>query len=682
MSGRPKSASTAGLGALLAEAGIDVPLSEIEDRLAAVAAAPVSMISGPALDIIAPSLKGAGKSHLADALAAEVEKIAGRYDQAAAPGDHARRLGRLRGELRRTGLDGFIVPRTDEHQGEYISRRAQRLEWLTGFGGSAGVAVILADKAAIFVDGRYTLQVKEQVDLSLMEPLHLTDQPPEDWLAATAATAARIGYDPWLHTEGGITRYRKAAARVGAELVRVEENPIDAIWTDQPPPPLSPVEAHDIAFTGEDAASKRQRIAEAIREHGADAAVLTAPDSIAWLLNVRGGDIQYTPLSLSFAIVAADGAVDWFIDRRKIDDELLHHIGNRVAIRDPLSLGPALAALGGEGKSVLVDPGTAPVWIFDRLTESLAQVVREPDPCQLSKSCKNAIELDGARAAHVRDGAALTRFLAWLAVNVDSGEIDEISAARKLAGFRRGGAKFRDLSFATISGAGSNGAIVHYKVAPETNRRLENGLLYLVDSGAQYLDGTTDVTRTVAIGEPGDEQKDRFTRVLKGHIALATCRFPEGTTGSQLDTLARLPLWAAGLDYDHGTGHGVGSYLGVHEGPQRIAKIPNKIALKPGMIVSNEPGFYKTGDFGIRIENLICVVECEAKPGGPAHHLSFETLTLAPIDLSLVDVALMTDAEMEWLNRYHLRVFEKIAPLLDDETTRWLRTATRPITRD
>lgn len=667
---------------MLAEAGIDLPISEIEDRLAAIAAAPINMISGPALDIIAPSLKGSGKNDLADTLTVEVQKIAEQYDQILAPADHARRLARLRDELRRTGLDGFIVPRTDEHQGEYISRRARRLEWLTGFSGSAGVAVILADKAAIFVDGRYTLQVKDQVDLSLMEPLHLTDRPPEDWLAATAAAAARVGYDPWLHTERDIARYRKAAARAGAELTPVDENPVDAIWADQPPPPLSPVEAHDIAFAGEDAASKRQRIAEAIRGHGADAAVLTAPDSIAWLLNVRGGDVEHTPLPLSFAIIAGDGSVDWFIDHRKIGHELPQHLGNRVAIRDPSSLGPALAVLGRDAKSVLVDPGTAPVWIFDRLKESSAQVIREPDPCQLPKSCKNAVELDGARAAHIRDGAALTRFLAWLAGNVESGEIDEISAARKLAGFRRGGAKFRDLSFDTISGAGANGAIVHYRAAPETSRRLENGSLYLVDSGGQYLDGTTDVTRTVAIGEPTEEQRDRFTRVLKGHIALATCRFPKGTTGSQLDTLARLPLWQEGLDYDHGTGHGVGSYLGVHEGPQRIAKIPNKIALKTGMILSNEPGFYKTGAFGIRIENLICVVECEAKSGEAARQLGFETLTLAPIDLSLVDVALMTDAEIEWLNGYHRRVFEKIAPLLDDKTTTWLRTATRPITPD
>ena len=588
----------------------------------------------------------------------------------------AARVALLREELKAQALDGFIVPRADEHQGEYVPSCGQRLAWLTGFTGSAGMAVVLRERAALFVDGRYTLQAAAQADTALFEIRHLIEEPPAKWLATALEKGAVIGYDPWLHTPQEIDRLRAGAGRAGATLKPVH-NPIDRIWPGRPSSPLAPVVPHPDKFAGESAAAKRARIAQALAEEGVAAAVLTMPESIAWLLNIRGGDVSHTPLPLSFAIVRQDGGVILFIDRRKLAAGLDRHLGNAVTIEPPERLGSALDALAAAGAPVQVDPATAASWIFDRLEHAGARLHRAADPCLLPKACKNAVEIEGTRAAHRRDGAAVTRFLAWLAREAPKGGLREIAASDRLEAFRREGEHFRDLSFPTISGAGANGAIVHYRATPETEKQLEPGTLFLLDSGAQYLDGTTDITRTVAIGTPSEEMRDRFTRVLKGHIALATARFPNGTTGTQLDALARRALWQEGLDYDHGTGHGVGSYLSVHEGPQRISKAPNTQPLLPGMIVSNEPGYYKTGAYGIRIENLVVVQPCG--DGSERPMLCFETLTLAPIDRALIKRELLEADEVAWLDAYHARVREIITPLVDAETARWLAAATAPL---
>ncbi|MCW5732081.1 MAG: aminopeptidase P family protein [Alphaproteobacteria bacterium] len=593
----------------------------------------------------------------------------------------ARRLDPFREELRRRGLDGFIVPRTDEHQGEYVPPGAQRLAWLTGFTGSAGLAIVLQARAGVFTDGRYTLQVREQVDGAHFTTHHIVEEPPFDWLAGALGPGQRFAYDPWLHTVDGVGRMRAACEKAGAELVAVADNPLDAVWPGQPPAPLSPAVPQPLEYAGESAEAKRARIAATLRERGAAAQVLTLPESIAWLLNLRGGDVPHTPLPLSFAILMADGTVELFIDPRKLLPETRAHLGNGVALGEPAAFGAALDRLGRAGLAVQADPGSAAAWVFQRLEAAGARILRGEDPCLLVKACKNPTELEGSRRAHLRDGRAVTRFLAWLAREAPGGQVDEIGAARQLARFRRENELFRDLSFSTISGAGPNGAIVHYRVNARSNRRLEPGSLYLVDSGAQYLDATTDITRTLAIGTPTAEMRDRFTRVLKGHIALAACIFPVGTTGSQLDALARHALWQAGLDYDHGTGHGVGAYLSVHEGPQRIAKVANNVALRPGMIVSNEPGYYKTGAYGIRIENLVAVREVPTPPGGERSMLGFETLTRAPIDLALVEPSLLSAAEIAWLDAYHEEVRNSLAPLLDAETASWLERATRPLAR-
>lgn len=593
--------------------------------------------------------------------------------------DAAGRLAALRVQLAAAKLDGFIVPHSDEHQNEFLPPRAERLAWLTGFTGSAGMAVVLADQAAVFVDGRYTLQVRAQVEGELYSYHHLIDEPVGKWLEKNLSKDARLGYDPWLHGVRGVERLRKACDKAGAELVAMDANPVDAVWSDQPPPPQTPVVPHELRFAGRASAEKRQDLAEKLTESDTAAVVLTQPDSIAWLLNVRGNDVDHTPLPLSFAILNADATVDWFVDPAKVSDDLTAHLGNGVSRHKPDALGKALDKLGQARKRVQACPDTAPSWVFDRLASAKADIRRAADPVTLPKAIKNDTELDGTRAAHRRDGAALTRFLAWLATTAPDGSVTETGAVEKLADIRGGGDLFRELSFGTISGAGPNGAIVHYRVTPETDRKLGSGELYLVDSGAQYLDGTTDVTRTVAIGTPSAEMCDRFTRVLKGHIAIAMARFPTGTTGAQLDTLARQYLWQSGLDYDHGTGHGVGSYLGVHEGPHRISKAGTAQALQAGMIVSNEPGYYKEGAYGIRIENLVAVVPVDAIEGGERETLGFETLTLAPIDLACVESSLLSDAERAWLDDYHARVLAEIGPLVDDDTRDWLTAATRPL---
>jgi Xaa-Pro aminopeptidase len=665
------------LGHLLRQAGSAYDPQGVETLIDGVLAAPDEVGTGwhvLVADPMTPELAGALEALRAAKAKAYHNGLSGE-DFELLP--RTARLDRLRQELTAQGLDGFIVPRADEHQGEYVPPRGQRLAWLTGFTGSAGVAIVLHDRAALFVDGRYTLQAAAQVDAQSFEIRHLIDEPPARWIGTALPSGAVLGYDPWLHTPHDVERLRQAAAKAGASMRAVPENPLDRAWSGRPAAPIAPVVPHADRFAGESAQSKRARLGRVLGEESAATAVLTMPESIAWLLNIRGGDVPHTPLPLSFAILRQDGSVTLFIDRRKLAPGLERHLGNGVTVMPPEEFGPALDALAAEGGRVQLDPATAASWVFDRLTAAKADIHRAADPCMLPKACKNAVELDGARAAHRRDGVALTRFLAWLSHQAPKGGLAEIAASDRLEAIRREGEHFRDLSFSTISGAGSNGAIVHYRAMPETEKRLEAGTLYLLDSGAQYLDGTTDVTRTVAVGEPTPEMRDRFTRVLKGHIALALARFPKGTTGTQLDAFARRALWQEGLDYDHGTGHGVGSYLGVHEGPQRISKAPNGQALLPGMIVSNEPGYYKTGAYGIRIENLVVVQPVEE--AAEREMLGFETLTLAPIDRNLIEPSLLDDEEIAWLDAYHKRVRETLTPLVDPGTARWLANATHPI---
>ncbi|MEQ1619375.1 MAG: aminopeptidase P family protein [Terricaulis sp.] len=599
------------------------------------------------------------------------------YDEPGGPALGRKHLPQLRKALKSAGLDGFIVPHEDEWQNEYVPPAYDRLAWATGFTGSAGAAVVFAEQAAIFTDGRYTLQVRAQVDGALFEYLDLVDGGPAAYLREKAPKGARIGYDSKLHSPDSLDKLRKATLDAGAELVAVTRNPIDAIWNDRPPIPMARVEPQPEKFTGESAASKRHRLGAELGEEKADAVVITSPASLAWLFNVRGGDVSRTPLPLGEAILRADGAADLFLAEEKVTPELRQWLGNEVVVRPSRELAPALAEL--KGKRVRLDPASASAWYFEQLKSAGAEIVKGQDPVVLPRACKNEAELDGSRAAHRRDGAAVSRYLYWAATEAQSGKIDEISACKKLEEFRRATGALKDLSFDSISGAGPNGAIVHYRVSKKTNRRLARGSLFLIDSGAQYLDGTTDITRTIAIGRPNKEMRERFTRVLKGHIALSRVRFPKGTTGHQLDALARMSLWEAGLDYDHGTGHGVGSYLGVHEGPQRIAKWVNTQPLEPGMIVSNEPGYYKTGGYGIRIENLQVVTPAADVPGGERPMLGFETLTLAPIDRALVVKALLTKEERDWLNAYHVRVREVIGAQLEGEARAWLEGATDAI---
>jgi len=585
------------------------------------------------------------------------------------------RLQALRAELKRRGLDGFVVPRADEHQGEYVPKRAERLGWLTAFTGSAGAAVVLMERAAIFVDGRYTLQVRAQTDVALFEPRDLVAEGPAAYIGNTAPSGGKIGYDPWLHTEAAVKGLKAAAKKAGAEMVACDTNPIDAVWPDQPEAPCDKAVPHKLALAGETSEAKRLRIAEEIKAKGADALVLTMPDSICWLLNIRGQDVPHTPFALAFAILNADGSSDLFIDERKTSPELVQHLGNSVRLHAPAAFAPALDAL--KGKTVAGDPTSAASAIFDRLRAAEVKIVPLADPCQLAKACKNSVEVEGMRKAHIRDGVALAKFLSWFSRQAPKGGLSEIAVSEKLEGFRSESGCLSDLSFDTISAASEHAAIPHYRVTRSSNLPLLANRIYLVDSGAQYPDGTTDVTRTVIVGTPTAEMKDRFTRVLKGHIALATAKFPEGTTGTALDSFARRPLWEAGLDYDHGTGHGVGCYLSVHEGPQNISKRPIQQALMPGMIVSNEPGYYKAGEYGIRLENLVVVRQAETP--GERKMMEFETITLAPIDLALVEAALLTAEETAWLNAYHARVRAVLEPLVEGETRDWLIEATRAI---
>ncbi|MEZ5648532.1 MAG: aminopeptidase P family protein [Alphaproteobacteria bacterium] len=593
----------------------------------------------------------------------------------------AKRLDNLRKTLGEEGLSGFLIPHADEYQNEYLPPCNERLTWLTGFTGSAGFAVVLKNKAAVFTDGRYTLQVQQEVDSNLFEICHLIETPPAIWLAHHLSKDDLIGYDPWLHSLSEIETLRTVCQETGAVLRPVKKNPVDQVWRERPPAPLGPVVPHDNRFAGRDSAAKRHELGQTLAKVNLDTAVITAPDSIAWLLNIRGNDVAHTPLPLSYALLHANGQVDLFVDKRKLTSAARRHLGNEVRILSSDEFIPALNHCGEIKSRILVDTRTAPVAVYEYLKIAGSRIIKGTDPCVLPKAIKNSIEIAGTRAAHLRDGAALTKFLAWLARTAPTGQLTEMSAAAQLLTFRRETGALRDTSFTTISGAGPNGAIVHYRVSPATDRALKAGDVYLVDSGGQYQDGTTDVTRTVLIGAPNlasSEIRDRFTRVLKGHITLAMARFPKGTSGGQLDSLARAALWEAGLDYDHGTGHGVGSYLSVHEGPHRIAKNTPAVPLEPGMIVSNEPGYYKSGAYGIRIENLVTVISLDVK-GAERPLLGFETLTLAPIDRALIEPSLLSGAEAEWLNSYHSRVQRELAPLLDPATTEWLKQATQPI---
>ena len=594
---------------------------------------------------------------------------------------YADRLAALREQLRADRLDGFVVPLTDEHMSEYVGSYAQRLAWLTGFQGSAGSAVVLPEEAAIFVDGRYTLQVRDQVDGEHWSYQSVPETSIADWLKAHAPDGARIGFDPWLHTRDWVTKAREALAERGAELVAVRRNPIDAVWADQPEPSRARLIVHPEKYTGRSSAAKRQEMADWLKEQKADAAVLAALDSIAWTFNVRGQDVEHTPVALSFALVHADGTADLFVDSGKIGDDVRQHLGNGVRLHERSDFAAGLARLAG--KTVVVDPERSVAAVFEALEKGGAKVLAKRDPAVLPKAIKNEVEIRGHREAQARDGAALARFLHWLSVEAQTGAVDEIAAAERLHAFRKEGGDLRDLSFDTISGAGPNGAIVHYRVTPETNRALEPGSLYLVDSGGQYPDGTTDVTRTVAIGEPTAEMRDRFTRVLKGHVGIARAVFPKGTRGSQLDSFARRALWEAGLDYAHGTGHGVGSFLAVHEGPQRISPVGSvqpggDEPLQAGMILSNEPGYYRTGAYGIRIENLVLVEPREIE-GAEKEMLGFETLTFAPIERRLIEADRLSGEERGWVDAYHAAVLKVVGPRLEGDSLAWLQAQCRPL---
>jgi Xaa-Pro aminopeptidase len=590
---------------------------------------------------------------------------------------YADRLAALREQLKANQLDGFVVPLTDEHMSEYVGSYAQRLAWLTGFQGSAGSAVVLPQEAAIFVDGRYTLQVRSQVSATEWSYQSVPETSTTQWLEEHAPEGARIGYDPWLHTRDWVTKAKVALASRGAQLVAVARNPIDEVWTDRPEASKAHLVVQPDQYAGKSAPEKRTEIADWLTQHHADAAVLSALDSIAWAFNIRGADVTHTPVALAYALVNSDGTADLFVAGEKIGPDVRQHLGNGVRLHERAAFESALGEL--KGKTVVVDPERAVAAIFDALERAGARIVPMRDPTILPKALKNPVEVAGQKAAQERDGAVISRFLRWIDEEAPSGEVDELKASDHLEALRRENPELRDLSFDSISGAGPNGAIVHYKSSEKTNRKLETGTLYLIDSGGQYVDGTTDITRTVPIGEPTEEMRDRFTRVLKGHIAIATAVFPKGTRGSQLDSFARRPLWEAGLDYAHGTGHGVGSFLAVHEGPQRISPVGSSQSggdepLAAGMIISNEPGYYKTGEYGIRIENLVLVVEREIA-GAEKEMLGFETLTFAPIDRRLIIADMLEPEELVWLNCYHAHVLAKIGPNLSGADLAWLQAA-------
>ena len=597
------------------------------------------------------------------------------FEDRGARGDSVPRLAALRAELKRRGLDGFIVPRADRYQNEYVPPCAERLAWLTGFTGSAGAAIVLADSAVVFVDGRYTVQARDEVDAAAFTIEHLVDHPPTAWIDENLPAGAKLGYSPWLHTVDGAERLAQACEAVGGSLVPVADNPIDACWQGRPPPPLGAVVSHDLRYAGEDAAAKLTRVRADLQKLKADALVVSDPQTVCWLLNIRGSDVPHTPVTLAFALVPKEGRASLYIDGRKLGDDVRHRLDELVEVRAPEKFAGDLAALGKAQRAVRLDPAACAEAIARLVTENGGKVMRGSDPIAPMKAVKNTTEIAGARAAQLRDGVAVARFLAWFDREAPHGQLTEVDAVEALESFRRDTGLLKDVSFPTIAAAGPDGAIVHYRVTRNSNRRIGSGELFLVNSGGQYEDGTTDITRTIAVGAPSAEMRRNFTLVLKGHIAIARAVFPEGTSGAQLDTLARQFLWRAGLDFDHGTGHGVGSFLSVHEGPARISKL-GSAPLKRGMILSNEPGYYRTGAYGIRIENLILVIEAAPVAGAEKPLNAFETLTLAPIDVRLIEPRLLTADEIAWLAAYHARVRETLAPLVDAPTRDWLIAAT------
>jgi Xaa-Pro aminopeptidase len=657
------------LARLLTAAGGRRSVEEIHELIRGVIAAPAGPEPDAWLDLVAP----------AEAHALRVALLRLKEELASVPVEEppiAQRLRRLRAELSARGLDGLIVPLTDEHRNEYVPACAQRLAWLTGFTGSAGVLVVLTERAAVFVDGRYTVQAEAQLDPQLFERRHLVEEPPAKWLGDQLSAGQRVGYDPALHVKAELERYRAACAKAGAELVALDDNPLDAIWTTRPAPPIAPIRELDERYAGESAAAKRARMGKKVAEAGAQVATITAPDSIAWLLNARGGDVPFNPLFLCFALLHADGGVELFVDPRKLKPD--QHLGNGVSIQPIEGFKGALGQVGAAGRAVLVDPKITSAQVLRTLEAAGARVIEGEEPCVLAKACKNPVELAGARAAQRRDGAAVCRFLCWLEQELGRREVTEREAAAQIDGERARDPLHRGPSFETISAAGPNAALPHYRSTDESNRVIDRDSLYLVDSGGQYLDATTDITRTIAVGTPSADMRRRFTLVLKGHIAIARALFPVGTTGAQLDSFARQHLWRAGLDFDHGTGHGIGSYLCVHEGPQRIAK-SGTVTLKPGMIISNEPGYYQAGAYGIRTENLVIVEARPTPEGGERELLGFETITRAPIDRRLIVSDLLDEEERAWLDDYHARVRADLIDLMDGAAAAWLAEATLPL---
>ncbi len=674
------------LAASLRAIGLAIGVDAVRDIIAGVVSALAGRATETWIELIAPEADDALRRQLA-ALKDEIAAVA---DPGFGPGPApADRLADLRREIERRGLNGFLVPRGDAYQSEYVPARVDRMRWLTGFTGSAGLVVVLEQRAVIFVDGRYTLQVRAQMDPDLFESLDLSDDPPAAWIAANLPEGGRLGYDPWLHTERQIQAYAEGARRAAGTPEAVADNPLDAVWRGQPALPIGPVVPHELRHAGVASTDKRTRVATDLAHSGVDAAVVTAPDSIAWLLNIRGSDVPRSPLPLSWAIVRRDGAVELFIDPRKLTPAAGRHLAAEATIHAPGRFGDALEALGRSATTVQVDSGAGgpalerelgvAAGVVERLRRSGATIVYALDPCARPKAEKNDVEIAGARNAHRRDGAAMARFLAWMNREAPKGRLTELEAANRLDQLRSEVELFVEPSFSTISGSGPNAALPHYRPTAESDRSIRRGDLYLCDSGGQYMDGTTDVTRTIAVGDPTAEMRDRFTRVLKSHIALATTRFPRGTRGGHLDGVARRSLWEVGLDFNHGTGHGVGSFLNVHEGPQSISKAPNSAPFGPGMIVSNEPGYYESGAFGVRIENLIVALPSADPSDAELPFLAFETLTVVPIDAHLVEPALLTAEEADWLDRYHRWVLETVAPLVDDETAAWIEKATRPL---
>lgn len=661
-------AKTDAIVSLLQSAGLPTDLAALDALLAGIDAAPPGHDPDAWLSLIGSDLS----LELSEALR---RRKAARRRETSGPGDHGTRLAALRAVLREQGADGFVLMRTDEHGSEYLPRHAERLAWLTGFTGSAAQAVVLMDKAAVFSDGRYTVQLEQEVDASLFDRCHIVNEPPSQWLEQHLPEGTCLGYDPWLVRRAERQRLEKLVQAKGGTLVALEPNPVDAIWRDRPPPPIAPVRLHAERCAGESSVQKRERIGRTVADKGADELLLTAADSIAWLLNIRGGDIPFNPLTLSFALLDCGGRCRWFVDPRKLPASFA--LPNTVTVEPIEGFVAALEALGADRRKVLVDPGTAHAAFLDRLEKAGAKLVEADDPCLIAKARKNPVEVQGAVDAQRRDGAAVARFLAWLEAQPHDGSLDEMTAARRLEDERRGDPLFRGPSFETISAHGPNSALPHYRATETSNRALSGGTLFLVDSGGQYLDATTDITRTVALGTASPEMRERFTLVLKGMIAISLALFPEGTTGAQIDALARTALWRHGLDFDHGTGHGVGAYLCVHEGPARISKL-GTTALQPGMILSNEPGYYKPGSYGIRIENLV-VVEPRPRPeGGDRDLLGFRTLTLCPIDRRLIDPSLLTVEERSWIDAYHARVAAELTPLMGSAAT-WLHAVCAPL---